>query len=73
MNWKQSLEHQQSVASAFATLAAVFDPFTERLSGWMTGEELSDNAGTQSKRWHLLTKQTRQESEEEKKTVQWLL
>ena len=34
VNWKQSLEQQQqSVTSAFATLAAILDPFTERLSG----------------------------------------
>ena len=30
-------------------------------------EELSDSAGTQSKRWHLLTKQQGQENEEEEK------
>ena len=56
MNWKQSLEQQQSVTSAFATtLAAALDPFTERLSGWWQKKNFLTSAGTQSKRWHLLT------------------
>ena len=33
VNWKQSLEQQQSVTSTFTTLAAAFDPFSQRLSG----------------------------------------
>ena len=52
VNWKQSLEQQQSMTSAFATLAAALDPFTERLSGWQ--KIFLASVGTQSKWWHLL-------------------
>ena len=54
------LKHQQrSVTSAFATpLAAAINHFTERLIGWQKKNFLT-NAGTQSRRWHLLAKQPR--------------
>ena len=59
VNWKQSLEHhQQSVTSAFATtLAAVLDPFTERLSGWK--KIFLTSAGTQTKRDGIFLPTTR--------------